>query len=116
MANDKTYHLLWGVGLFSLYVILFSIQVPIMRLCDSLLTSQTLALMSVSEAVFLLPFAAVIKREWNMTKTNEWTAFTALGLLLGSFNAATAFCSKHMNLGASSLILFFLFFFEKAGN
>ena len=97
--NDKTFHLWWGVGLFMLYVVLFSVQVPIMRLCDALKPSQTLALMFLSEAASLLPLVTIIRQEWAVSKPKEWVAYSTLGLLLGSFYVTTTYCAQHMNLG-----------------
>ena len=53
--DGKIYHLVWGVVLFFLYNVLTSVEITIMRLSDSILPTQTLALMFVGEVVCLVP-------------------------------------------------------------
>ena len=97
--REKSWHLLWGMGLLALYVILHSIQMPLMRLCDSLRHSQTMALMFVGEVVFLTPFVGVIWRKWNLRIMKEWIAVSSLCFSLGAYHAALIYCSQHMHVG-----------------
>ena len=99
MMNEKICHLMWGLALLSLYVVLHSIQMPLMRLCNSLYHSQTLALIFIGEVAFLLPLNGVFRRQWSFKTWKEWMAMLVLGLGFGGYYAASIFCSQHMHVG-----------------
>ena len=97
--NERTFHLLVGVLLFSLYIILSSIGMPLMRLTKALSPPQALVLIAVSEAVTLLPFVNIIWKEWRIKKPIEWIAFTFTCTLLATNFLVLIVCSQHMSLG-----------------
>ena len=97
--SDKSWHFLWGVGLLSLYVILRSIQMPMMRLCDTLRHSQTLTLIFVGDVFFTTPFAGVIWREWNLKTAKEWIVVGALCCSLAAYYAVVIVCAQYKHVG-----------------
>ena len=97
--DDKIAHLSWGLLLSLLYHLLAVMMMCIMRLCSAISPFQTLALMTLSEIAFLLPFAGLIYRQWSIKKTKEWLVFTSLAVSLGCYIAASIFCAQHIGLG-----------------
>ena len=97
--DDAIRHLLWGVLLFTVYVIICAYDLAYLHLCGSLKPSQTLALLFVGETVTLLPFSTIIWKHWTLHKPKEWLAFGTLGFLQGAFHAIVAFCANIMKLG-----------------
>ena len=97
--DDNIVHLLWGLSLSFLYNVLIVISTCIMRLCSAISPFQTLALMTLSETAFLLPFCAFVFREWSIKTTREWIVFSAFVILMGCYVAASTFCAEHIGLG-----------------
>ena len=94
------FHLLWGVLLYLLYMLLAAMKFPLMRQAGKSLTpSQTLGLIAVGEALTLLPFAGVVRRQWTIKKLEEWLAFSILSALLPLTFLAQVICAAVMPLG-----------------
>ena len=92
-------HLLWGVILYSLYVLLSSMGPILMRFSLSLPPSQTFAFLSVGELFSFLPFVGVTSREWSVNKRHEWIAITVMCCALSANYAGYIYCARNMLLG-----------------
>ena len=101
--NEKIRNLTWGVGLYALYTILYSYQIPLLKLCGALTPSQTLALMFVGEFLSQIPFMFLIYQKWSISKRREWIAFGTLGCMLAGYHGAAAYCAQKVNLGEKRL-------------
>ena len=97
-AKSRRY-LCWGSTLFLLYIMIFSIQMPLMRLGTALKFSQFSALIFVGEAASLAPFAGVIREKWSILAPKEAALFATLSALLGAYIGSTVYCSQHMPIG-----------------
>ena len=92
-------HLLWGVTLYSLFCLLSSMGMPLMRVSSALKPSQAYAISIIVEFFSFLPFVGVTKREWKINKCHEWIAFTVYGCGFAYSFAAVIYCSQNMPLG-----------------
>ena len=97
-------HLLWGVVLVSLSIILTSMVSPLMRVCAPLASSQTNALICVSELLAFLPYAKLAIAKWSIKTKSEWLFFGLYGLILASNFAFGIYCSQNMPLGENKAI------------
>ena len=97
--EGKVRHLLWGVVLFTLYIVLSAMVAPLMRLSSPLAPSQTFALLFLGEFVSFLPFLSLARRQWNITKWTEWIVFSIFGCALAGNFAAHIYCAQNMPLG-----------------
>ena len=94
------FHLLWGVLLYLLYTMLAAMELPLMRQAGKSLTpSQTLGLIAVGEALTLVPFVGVVRREWTIAKLEEWLAFSFLSVPLSLTFLGQVICAAVMPLG-----------------
>ena len=97
--NERVTNLLMGSLLFFLWIILSSMNMSLMRLTKAFSPAQALALIAISEAVSMLPFAAIVWKEWRIRKPMEWIAFSFTCSLLASNFLVQIVCSQHMPLG-----------------
>ena len=93
-----------GLFLFLLYLLMYAIQAPLERLSNALATSQTLALIATSEALCILPFFGIVRKNWSIITPKEWLAYGTLSVLLACNFFSRIYCSKSMTLGKVILI------------
>ena len=98
-TGDDVNHLLWGVTLFTLYIVLWAMVAPLMRLSAPLAPSQTFALLTLGEFLSFLPCLGIAKRQWSIKKWQEWVTFALLGVVLACNFAVNIYCSQNMPLG-----------------
>ena len=98
-TGDDVNHLLWGVTLFTLYIVLSAMVAPLMRLSAPLAPSQTFALLTLGEFLSFLPCLGIAKRQWSIKKWQEWVTFALLGVVLACNFAVNIYCSQNMPLG-----------------
>ena len=96
---DKISHLAWGIVLTLFFEILHSMHPPLMRLCNALSHSQTLALQFVGESLSLLPFVGIIWRQWSLKTKTEWIVISLQSLFLAGDLLILVYCSQHIPLG-----------------
>ena len=105
LIREDVGHLLWGVALFTLYIVLSGMVAPLMRLSAPLKPSQTFALLFVGEFVSFLPSIGSAKRNWSLTKWGELITFALLGCVLACNFAWGIYCSQNMPLGKGRSML-----------
>ena len=97
--RESLNHLLWGVVLFSLYIVMTAMLAPLMRVCSPLAPSQTYALICLGEIFSFIPYVKLAKRKWSIKRKSEWITFGIYGLILGSNFVLVIYCSQNMPLG-----------------
>ena len=60
--DSSIVHLLWGVSLFCLYVVVASMEISLLKSCEMMTLSQTLALIFVGELASMVPVFPVVWR------------------------------------------------------
>ena len=92
-------HLTWGVSLFCLYIILSSMEMSLLKICDILTLSQSLALIFVGELASMAPISPLIWRNWSLVKPRDYAALFSMCTFMAAFKAVALYSSHHMFLG-----------------
>ena len=99
--RESLFHLLWGVVLYSLYIMLAAMVSPLMRVCSPLAPSQTYALICVGEIISFIPYLKIAKEKWSIKTKSEWLTFAIFGLILASNFVFGIYSSQNMPLGTN---------------